>query len=175
MSRSISLLALFVTLMGLCAVASANEETLAKVIAVIDGDTVLLMPLDSDTTQAILYKLRLADIDAPEKDQVFGEEARQALANLVLHQQVRVLTVATDSYGRYIGWITLERGARAGTVVNTELVRRGWAWALSRSRSPPLQAAEQQARHEKRGLWAESDAIPPWIWRKQRLRHESSE
>lgn len=166
MNRGISFVALLVGLLAAYA-ASANEVGLAKVIAVIDGDTVLLMPIAAAAYPAY-YKLRLADIDAPEKDQVFGPQAQQALTQLALDQQVRVRTVATDSYGRYIGWITLEQGPHAGTVVNTDLVRRGWAWALSRSRSPELREAQQQARFEKRGLWAESDALPPWIWRRQK-------
>ena len=155
--------------------ANANEESLAKVIAVLDGDTVLLMRTDVVSKPPIFYKLRLADIDAPEKDQDYGEQAKQALAQLVLHQQVHVTTVATDSYGREIGWITLEPGAGPALAVNTELVKRGWAWARSRSRSPQLHDAQQEAQQEGRGLWAMPNAIPPWIWRKQKQLHESNE
>ena len=157
-----------------CAVASANEERFAKVIAVLDGDTVLLKRIDNAGAPRLFYKLRLADIDAPEKDQDFGEQAKQALAQLVLQQQVRVVTVATDSYGRDIGWIMLGRDTRVENAVNTELVRRGWAWVLSRSRSPYLRDTQQEAQREKRGLWAAADAIPPWIWRKQKLLRDSN-
>ena len=157
-----------------CAVASANEERFAKVIAVLDGDTVLLKR-DNPKTGRLFYKLRLADIDAPEKDQDYGEHAKKALAQLVLQQHVRVVTVATDSYGRDIGWIMLGRDARVENAVNTELVRRGWAWARSRSRSLYLRDAQQEAQRERRGLWATADAIPPWVWRKQKLLRESTE
>jgi len=158
-----------------CGVANANDESLAKVIAVLDGDTVLLMRTDAVSEPPLFYKLRLADIDAPEKDQDYGEQAKQALAQLVLHQQVHVTTVATDSYGRDIGWITLKRDTGIEKAINTELVRRGWAWALSRSRSPNLRDAQQEAQREGRGLWATADAIPPWIWRKQKLLREINE
>ena len=157
-----------------CAVASANEERVAKVIAVFDGDTVLLKKSDNAGAGRLFYKLRLADIDAPEKDQDYGEQSKQALAKLVLHQQVRVVTVATDAYGRDIGWITLGRDTHVEKAVNTELVRRGWAWARSRSRSSYLRDAQQEAQRERRGLWATPDAIPPWIWRKQKLLRESN-
>lgn len=165
--------ALFAACLMHCAVANANEERFAKVIAVLDGDTVLLKRSDNAGTGRLFYKLRLADIDAPEKDQDYGEQAKQALAQLVLQQQVRVVTVATDSYGRDIGWIMLGRDTRENAV-NTELVRRGWAWALSRSRSPYLRDAQQEAQRERRGLWAAVDPIPPWIWRKQKLLRESN-
>lgn len=158
-----------------CGIASANEEHFAKVIAVLDGDTVLLMRTDIVSAPHLFYKLRLADIDAPEKDQDYGEQAKQALAQLVLQQQVRVLTVATDSYGRDIGWITLGHDTRVEKTVNTELVRRGWAWALSRSHSPYLREVQQEAQRGGRGLWAAADAIPPWMWRKQKLLRGSSE
>lgn len=149
--------------------ACAKQEGLAKVIAVLDGDTVLLMNTDDSSAPHLFYKLRLADIDAPEKNQVYGEQAQQALAQLVLKQHVRVTTVATDSYGRSIGWIALTRDASIENSVNAELVRRGWAWALSRGRSPYLREAQQEAQRERRGLWASRNTMPPWIWRKQRL------
>lgn len=162
-------------LIASCSVASANEESLAKVIAVLDGDTVLLMPVDIRNGPHLFYKFRLADIDAPEKDQDYGEQAKQALAQMVLHQPVRVTTVATDTYGREIGWITLKPGAGPALAVNTELVKRGWAWARSRGRSPHLYDAQQEAQREGKGLWAESNPIPPWIWRKQKQLQQSVE
>lgn len=176
MTRGIALQALLIAaLLSPCAAARADEAVVAKVIAVIDGDTLLLMPLDSGQIQPRFYKLRLANIDAPERGQPFAEEAKRALANLVLHQQVSVLTVATDSYGRYIGWVTLDRGLGAEMAVNAELVQRGWAWALSRGRQPHLRMAQQEARRAGRGLWAEPNAVPPWVWRKKKALRGSSE
>ena len=155
--------------------ASAQEESRAKVIAVIDGDTLLLMRTDIVSEPHLFYKLRLADIDAPEKDQDYGEQAKQALAQMVLHRQVHVTTVATDTYGREIGWIALEPDTGPALAVNTELVVRGWAWARSRSRSPHLYDAQQEAQREGRGLWAALKPIPPWIWRKQKQLQQSVE
>ena len=141
---------------------------MAKVIAVIDGDTLLLKSHDSQLGQNHVYKLRLADIDAPEKDQPFGEEAKRELAKLVLHQPIRVVTVATDHYGRRIGWVSTERAHFADTNVNLELVKGGWAWALTRHRRhPKIIAAQQDAQHTQRGLWAAAQPIPPWVWRKR--------
>ena len=162
----LSLLAVF--LLSPCAWARTEAEVVAKVIAVIDGDTLLLMPIDSKRGHPRIYKLRLADIDAPEKDQPFGEEAKRELAKLVLHQQIYVVMVATDHYGRRIGWVRVARTPRLDINVNVELVQRGWAWAFTRyRRHPHLQAAQQAALHSRRGLWAEERPVPPWVWRKR--------
>ena len=58
------------------------EEFNARVIAVMDGDTVLLL------RDGKKIKVRLANIDAPESDQEFGKESRQALVDRVLKKQV---------------------------------------------------------------------------------------
>ena len=159
---------LLALLLSPCALARPDAAVTAKVIAVIDGDTLLLKPLDSHSAQPRVYKLRLADIDAPEKDQPYGQEAKRELAKLVLHQHIRVITVATDHYGRRIGWINLERALFAEMNVNVEMVERGWAWALTRHRRhPQMVAAQQHAELTRRGLWAAEQPIPPWIWRKR--------
>ena len=155
--------------------ANAGEARPAKVIAVLDGDTVLLKRREGAGARPLFYKFRLADIDAPEKDQNDGESAKAALARMVLHQQVHATTVATDSYGREIGWIATKQHAGIEDSINTELVKQGWAWALSRFRSFGLRAAQHEAQRQKRGLWARTDAIPPWIWRKQKQLHQSKE
>lgn len=144
----------------------SDAKLSAQVIAVIDGDTLLLKPLASARTYPRFYKLRLADIDAPEKDQPFGERAKRELESLVLHQQVRVVTVATDRYGRRVGWVSLD--GPQDVDVSAELVQRGAAWVSTwHQRQPRLLAAQQEAQRTGRGLWAEADAVPPWIWRKQ--------
>ena len=45
------------------------EEFTARIIVVIDGDTVVIRRAGG------LLKIRLAEIDAPEKGQPFGEES----------------------------------------------------------------------------------------------------
>jgi micrococcal nuclease len=171
----------------LVAVAPAWADMMSgMVIVVIDGDTVLFKPdapyksvAHGGAPRAIL-KIRLADIDAPEKNQPYGDAATRELAALVLDQQVEVNAVATDVYGRTIGRI------RMGDMqVNAELVRRGLAWASgstrtsarsgsesfrastrSRSRSG-LKDAQREARLAQRGLWQDAEPVPPWVWRRE--------
>ena len=136
--------------------AALSEEFLAKVIAVTDGDTVLIL------RDNMPIKVRLAEIDAPEKAQAFGEESKQSLAELVLNKQVRVDSQAVDDYGRLVALIKVDE-----LNVNYEQVQRGMAWASSRSnRGKTLLVLQNGAIEAKRGLWAQIDPIPPRKWRK---------
>lgn len=103
-----------------CTVAAAHAgQFTAKVIAVLDGDTVMVVR-NSDPP----VKVRLADIDAPEKEQLGGIASKKSLSDLVLHKHVSINTQAVDIYGRLVAHLALD-----GKSVNEEQVRRGMAWA----------------------------------------------
>lgn len=137
---------------------AAQAETFdAQVIAVLDGDTVLVL---RDQQR---LKIRLADIDAPEKAQPFGMQSRDALRARVEKKRVQVESRAIDQYGRTVATIKLD-----GIDLNQELVRLGMAWEYSfhhaNSTFVALQLEAQQAR---RGLWQQASPQAPWEWRKQ--------
>jgi len=158
-----AVLALCLMFVAWGAVAPAAADSMhGVVIVVIDGDTVLFKPDHYGAASRAFLKLRLADIDAPEKDQPYGEASARALAGWVLNQPVDVDTVAIDVYGRTIARI------RSGAVqVNAEMVRRGFAWASTWSRSDAaLMDAQREARREQRGLWNDAAPTPPWVWRR---------
>ena len=149
-----ALLCLFV-LFGLSATLGA-ETFNAQVIAVLDGDTVMVVHDNKKTT------VRLAGIDAPEKLQEFGPASREALTKLVLRKEVRVSTKTVDDYGRVVA--TLEVGRLN---VNEEQLRRGMAWEYSRYHSDKaLIALQVEAKNARRGLWAGTSPTPPWEFRK---------
>jgi len=144
------------------AVAPARAATMSGVvIVVIDGDTVLFKPDHYRAASRAFLKIRLADIDAPEKDQPYGEVATRELTALLLNQRAMVETVAVDAYGRTIARIQMN-----AVQVDTELVRRGLAWTRSRSRSE-LKEAQREARLARRGLWQDAEPVPPWTWRRE--------
>ena len=98
------LIALVLTALATLATAAPTPNLLeARVVGVTDGDTVTV--LDANKVQ---YKIRLAGIDAPEKDQPFGQRSKQSLSNAVMGKHVRVEWSKQDRYGRLVGkvWVT---------------------------------------------------------------------
>ncbi len=138
-------------------IAAQAKEFDAKVIAVMDGDTVLVLH------EGKKIKVRLANIDAPESDQDFGRESRQALVDRVLKKQVHINSQSVDSYGRMIAEISVE-----GQSVNAEQVSKGMAWEYSHFHSNKYyRALSERAQHARIGLWAQAESpVPPELWRK---------
>ncbi|OQW85842.1 MAG: nuclease [Rhodoferax ferrireducens] len=141
----------------------AQAETLSGVvIGVADGDT--LTVLDADKVQ---HKIRLAGIDAPEKMQAFGNRSKESLSDLVFEKTVNVETNKRDRYRRDIGKLLVN-----GRDVNLVQVERGMAWfyrKYQREQSPNdrklYEAAEDAAKDGKKGLWRDTDPVPPWEFR----------
>lgn len=132
-------------------------EFSGKVIAVLDGDTLLVQRGGKPV------KVRLAEMDAPEKAQPYGAASQKSLAELVMGQQIRVAVRAVDNYGRLIATVRVN-----GTNANHEQVRRGMAWEYSRFHSNrELMALQREAQQARRGLWAGENAVEPSQWRKQ--------
>ena len=138
---------------------ASGEEYAGRVIKVLDGDTVLI--LRDDHLQAPI-KIRLANIDAPEKNQEYGMASRQSLLDMVLNKSVRVVTQAVDDFGRVIATLSV-----GDLNINHTQVQRGWAWESSRShRNNVFVKMQQEAQQNRRGLWAGDNPIPPGLWRK---------
>jgi endonuclease YncB( thermonuclease family) len=160
---------LFLLLMAWAAAAHAAADTMSGVvIVVIDGDTVLFRPDHYHPSSRAFLKVRLADIDAPEKDQPHGDAATRALQDLVLKQRAELDVVAIDAYGRKVG--RLNRGTVS---VAAEMVRVGAAWATTRGQGETaLEEMQREARGARRGLWQDAAPTPPWVWRReQQARH----
>lgn len=126
------------------------------VIKIADGDTLTILV---DNQQ---HKIRLSDIDTPERKQPFGTRASQALSKLAFGKQARVVKVTTDRYGRIVGRVYVDR-----IDVNRELVARGYAWVYRKySNDAELLKLEADAKEQGLGLWADPNPIPPWEWRR---------
>jgi endonuclease YncB( thermonuclease family) len=128
------------------------------VVAISDGDTLTVLRGSEQV------EVRLVAIDAPEKAQAFGQKSKQALAGLVHGRDVQVVEHGLDKYQRTLGRIYLD-----GLDVNAEQVRQGMAWVFRRySKDAGLIQLEAEAREQRRGLWRDSEPVPPWEWRKQK-------
>ena len=151
----------FLLLFPFLAVAGAatGETIKGKVVSVQDGDSLTVVGADAKRR-----RVRLAEIDAPERKQPFGAEARKSLAGICLHKQASVEVSETDSHKRAIGKV------KCGEVdAGAEQVRRGMAWVTARNTMPnsPLPEMEANARLRGLGLWAGDKPEPPWEWRKR--------
>jgi len=147
----------FFALIVLCSLSCVPAEQQGKVVKVVDGDTFDLLEVNKTT------RIRLFGIDSPERGQAFNKRAKAFTDSLVAGKQIRVVVRDTDRYGRTVGDAYLTDG----THVNAEIVRAGFAWQFRQySTDPEIGRLEQAARENRRGLWEDEHAIPPWEFRK---------
>lgn len=129
-----------------------------RVVSVSDGDTIVILRPGN-----IQEKVRLAEIDCPEKGQPFGQAAKRKTGDLVSGKTVSVEFRTTDRYGRTVGEVFLPDSSS----LNRELVRSGYAWWYRQySEDESLGVLEAEARGARRGLWSEPNPVPPWEWRR---------
>lgn len=117
--------------------------------------------LDGDTIDVLVdlppVRIRLAEIDAPEKKQPWGTRSRQALSALVFGRQVTVREEGTDRYRRTIGTVFVD-----GRNVNRAMVGAGMAWPYRRYlHGKVLLDVEADARRAARGLWGDQTPVAP--------------
>jgi endonuclease YncB( thermonuclease family) len=121
-----------------------------------DGDTVKI------SDNGYEYKLRITDIDAPERNQAYGKKSRRALINFCKNASVQVYITGTDKYLRRLGQLHCN-----GQDASHWMLQNGHAWFNQRySMNGNMLYAEQTARQQKLGLWANQSQTPPWVWRK---------
>ena len=146
------------------AVCAATAQAFSGVVThVTDGDTVWVQPdAAGSATHRKPIKLRLQGIDAPERCQAWGAQAKAALESRGLHPHVRGQTRAKDSYERTLGKLRLD-----GVDVSAWMVEQGHAWSYRyRHRLGPYAAEERQASAARRGLFADAGAVEPRRFRK---------
>lgn len=154
MKQLIALSALCIALM--IGTPVSGDEMSGKVVAVVDGDTLHVL------TESGITKVRLADIDCPEKSQPFGHRAKMFASRLVFGRWVTVQFQEHDRYGRIIGTVTLPNG----TSLNHELVKNGYGWHFDKySKDPIISKLQREAKARRLGLWSMENPVPPWEFR----------
>jgi len=130
---------------------------LRRVARVIDGDTIVLSPNE---------KVRLIGVDTPETVhpqkpvECFGKAAREFTRRTVEGKKVRIefdsantLRRHKDRYGRTLVYLYTEDGS----LLNAELIQRGYAHAYTRFAFRYIvefREMERQARSRHVGLWS---------------------
>jgi endonuclease YncB( thermonuclease family) len=143
----------------LCAV--PPDVFIAKVVAVIDGDTVEVI------RNRKKERIRLMYIDAPEKYQTFGLISRSALVDKIMGKEVEVRAFKRDRYARILAEIYVPGKTPS---VNRQMVDEGYAWSYDAySGGAEWEESQHKARQAKRGLWQSAETpIAPWLYRRGR-------
>jgi micrococcal nuclease len=127
------------------------------VVRVIDGDTIVVSPNE---------KVRLIGVDTPETVhpnkavQCFGKDAKEFTRGMVERRSIRLVLDESnavrnhkDRYGRTLAYVYFDDG----TMLNAELIRRGYAHAYTRfpfRHIVEFREMERVARSQVVGLWA---------------------
>lgn len=138
-------------------------ELKGQVVRVSDGDTFTLQ--QDDGTE---YVIRIACIDAPERQQRYGKDARAILKNMIEQSQVTVQDIGLDNYGRTLGFTFL-----ASQDVGLAMIEQGLAWHYTIKSTPKntvqyqnYAAAQARAKQARKGLWQDRNPKPPALWRR---------
>ncbi len=137
---------------------SCAQAPAATVIGVSDGDTLTVL------NKGRPVKVRLANIDAPEKQQPFGARSKQSLSELCYGRDATIKSSNKDRYGRTVAVV------HCGDVnVNVAQVSRGMAWVYRQyHHDASLPAVEAVARLSRTGLWSDPMPLEPWLFRRDR-------
>jgi endonuclease YncB( thermonuclease family) len=151
---------------------------MGRVVKVADGDTVTIVD-DSGKK----HRIRLAGIDAPEKDQPYGDVSTQDLIALVSGKTVTIEYDKRDRYKRIVGKVLVDPPGEVFCMAldcvkkidaGLEQIKAGLAWHYkkyqgeqSKEDREVYSEAENVAREKQLGLYKDKEAIPPWVWRRR--------
>jgi endonuclease YncB( thermonuclease family) len=155
MPRIISVLILFLIVFG----ASAQDQFVGKVVEVIDGNTLVLIDTDQDR-----ITIKLSGVDCPELTQSLGDKAKIFTSTLTLNKNVTVELLGKDRWGNDLAKITTLENQD----VSETLLQAGLAWYQKAHKGNSMYFdLEAFSKLHKKGIWSESNAIAPWIHRRQ--------
>jgi len=135
----------------------ANDEILARVTAVIDGNTIEIES-ENNGRQRVLF----IGIDCPELDQEFGEYAKKFVEKLLLNKKIKVVFKGKDRVGNHLAIVLINDDD-----VRIELLKEGLAWTAEKNPAEDLEPYRSWAQQKSRGLWKQSNPTPPWVFRRQ--------
>ncbi|MCH7759446.1 thermonuclease family protein [Patescibacteria group bacterium] len=122
------------------------------VTEVIDGDTIIV----NGST-----RVRLIDIDAPERDECYYDESKRALVNLVEGEYVRLEKdiSGVDGFGRLLRYVFLPQGdLMDDTFVDNFMVEQGFADIRDLSQDRRYRSILIHGRNEavamEKGMWS---------------------
>lgn len=136
-----------------------SQDYYGRVIGITDGDTFTFL-----TSEKQQVKVRLSEIDTPEKNQPYGARSKQALSDLVFGKEIHIRKSGSDRYGRLLGHVYLR-----DIHINRKMIQEGMAWVYRQYvEDNSLLMDEKKAQDSKIGIWSlpKKDQVPPWDWRR---------
>jgi endonuclease YncB( thermonuclease family) len=125
--------------------------------------------IDGDTLEIHGTRIRLWGVDAPESSQLCrgedslqykcGAKAANALDAFLARRPVNCSLITLDQYGRTVASCSVE-----GVDLGQWLVRNGLALDWPQYSKRKYDAAQRDAEHDGRGMWAGS-YVEPWLYR----------
>ena len=147
-----------ILILGLIA-SPAFADWEVKVVDVFDGDTLIV------SLEGRAEIIKLFGVDSPEKEQAFGLDARSFTSDLVSGKIIRVEPIEKGRYEMVKVYVE-------DKCLNEELLRAGFAWYNKEgSINERWVDMEQQARHERKGLWSEDNPVSPWKYLSIKKKH----
>jgi len=155
---------LFLLCFSLVAFGCTAHSFPARVVAVADGDTITIEPIEGGKRE----RVRLHGIDAPETNQPYGQAAKAFVTDAVLFKvvDVQVTPQGRDRYGRIIAVIEIPDVGNLQEMLLSEGL--AWVWPRYCKNCRAWEAMQAKAKRERKGLWADKNPVPPWEWRKRR-------
>ena len=143
---------------------SAMANQTAKVVRVWDGDSFNLL------VKGEVISTRLANVDAPEMNQLWGKESQREVSKLILGKDVEFENLGLDKYKRTLVMIYLK-----GERLDSLLIANGLAWHyVNFSKDEMLAKCQTIAVDKKLGLWecGAKGVCPPWLFRQYNYRNK---
>lgn len=133
----------------------------AKVVGIVDGDTV-----DVVFPQGRRVRVRLEGVDTPENGEPFSQQARVFTRVLMFDRDVQLAGKDVDRYGRLVARISVD-----GADASEAIIRAGLGCTFRQYASDPtLEKALSGARSRRVGFWAPGSALPGCVAREARGR-----
>lgn len=158
--------------LGLIGIASVSAQArpcctyTAHVVRIIDGDTIHVRDITGEA-----HRIRLAMIDAPEREQPFGTEATKKLSELLCQSTVRLKVKCIDKYNREVAFVYCE-----GKDVSAEMLKEGMAlhYHMNFDNCEIYDKFEAAAKRCHKGLWSQEKIEKPWDYRQNLAKRRQS-
>ncbi len=156
-----------------------NESTASpppgpyRISEVHDGDSFNLTAKGGEKV-----RVRIAGIDAPEREQPYGQQSRRSLEAMLQSGTIELEAIKKDRFDRWVANVSIQ-----GQDLGLMQIASGYAWFFRRyqddlpaSMQRQYDQAEANARRDFKGLWVGLRAAssnpalapePPWMYRER--------